>query len=68
MNESQIRLTRDELFDLRLKLATLEKKKNIQLYGQEIVLLKQQIEEVKKKMAKQKTELYNDELCNRKSK
>ena len=59
---------RDELFALRMKLSLLEKKKDNPLYSREIVELKQQMVELKKKIARHKTELYNEELCNGKSK
>lgn len=60
MNESQIKETRDELFELRLQLALLEKKTRGDLYSPEIQRVQKEIEEVKKKMARQKTELYNE--------
>ena len=60
MNASQIKITRDELYQLRLQLALLEKKSRGDLYLDEIEKVKQEIETVRKKMAKQKTELYTE--------
>ena len=67
MHISQIKKTRDELFELKLARAHLEKKTNTNLndgikfsYEEEIFKLKKQIEAVKKKMVRQKMELYNE--------